>query len=90
MIDFKTNEIYEFIAVEKRYNELGTKIENACQKFCEKNIQRKYLGWGFNDRQTLIEITYSYVKHGEEVVDYESVSFDEIINIINEDSTQIK
>lgn len=87
---FKTNEIYEFIAVEQRYDELIKKIDNACKVFCDRNFQTKYCGWNFNDRKTLIEITHSYTKHGEEQYDYVFASFDEILSIMNENEPQVK
>lgn len=96
MTEFKTNEIYEFIAVEKRYDELLTKIDNACRTFCERNIQKgdgemfNYSGWDFNERYTLIEITYSYTEHCEIRFGYEYVSFEEIISIMNENEPKIK
>lgn len=90
MTEFKTNEIYEFISVEKRYGELMDKIDNACKIFCDRNLQYHYCGWGFNERKTLIEITYSYTKHCEENFGSETVSFDEIINIMNENKAQTK
>lgn len=90
MNDFKTNEIYEFIYVEKRYDELMSKIENACKTFCERNLTGEYSGWNFNSRKTLIEITYIYVENAEQMYGHEQVSFDEIVKIINEDNIQIK
>lgn len=90
MTEFKTNEIYEFIAVEKRYDELLKNIDNACRTFCERNIQKEYSGWDFNERHTLIEITYSYVEHCEIQFGYEYVSFDELISIMNENKAQTK
>lgn len=79
-----------FLIVEKEYEELKEQIDSACKKFCDRSIAKKYEGWGFNQRKSLIIITYSFVKHGETEYGSEYVSFGEIEKIISENEPKIK
>lgn len=83
---FNTNigKIEKFINVEQEYRELFNQIDSACRQFCSEKIDGCYVGWGFNDRKTIIIITYSYTKNGEAKIESEYVSFNEIENILRE------
>lgn len=84
MINTNIGKIENFIIIEREYDELINQIDYACRQFCSEKIDGCYEGWCFNDRNTIIIITYSYTKHGETKYESEYVSFNEIENILRE------
>lgn len=84
MINTNIGKIENFINIEREYDELLNQIDSACRQFCSEKIDGCYEGWGFNDRKTIIIISYSYTKHGEKKYESEYVSFNEIENILRE------
>jgi len=87
---YENGKMERFLIVKKEYEELKEQIDSACKTFCDRSLAKKYEGWSFNQRKSLIIINYSFVKHGETKHEFEYVSFGEIEKIINENEPKIK
>ena len=86
------NDIQRYDALKKNVDELNSFITNACRTFIERHYpSATCVDWGFNDRKTLLVITY--VDADKDNVDHSykiHVSFDEIQTIIDENKPKIK
>lgn len=86
------NDIQRYDALKKHVDELNSIITNACRTFIERHYpSATCVDWGFNDRKTLLVITY--VDADKDNVDHSykiHVSFDEIQTIIDENKPKIK
>lgn len=86
------NDIQRYEALKKQVDELNNTITNACRAFIERHYpSATCVDWGFNDRKTLMVITY--VDADKDNVDRSykiHVSFDEIQTIIDENEPKIK
>ena len=86
------NDIQRFNHLKKQVDELKGIITNACTSFIERHYpSATFVEWKFNERQTLIVITYIDEDPDKTERSYKMhVSFDEIQTIIDENKPKIK
>lgn len=87
---YEIGKLERFLIIEKEYEQLKEQIDSACKTFCERTLAKKYEGWSFNSRKSLIKIKFSYTRNNETGHAIEFVSFGEIEKIINENEPKIK